>query len=625
MRKCIRVVYLSLLALLSAAVLSTATALMAAISLAATTALIVPGTGTPNANDVSDYKENFQSYYMRDTPCNDSTCILDGINYPASFWPIPLPGWCPNLSCDKFDVSVAKGVANLDDEVRDLLEPLIPPDTKIVIAGYSQGARVVSIVKKRFVDGEYGDPADLKDVVSFVFIGNPNRPNGGILSRFGILGHIPILDVTTGQPTPTGPPDFKTEDWAIRWEGIADFSQYLLNPLSVVNSILGFYYDHGTYLAVNGKSDPGETPAGYTVAEWEELTKYPEKHPDLVQIQEYGDTTYYTIRPKVLPLVRPLHSIPLIGKPIADFWEPILEVIIEETGYNRNIPYGQYSPIGLIPIFNPITLVLKLIPAVIQGVVNFLGNFIPSLAPKPIEITPPEPAPVVPPAPGPSEDDPENDVDNLGANEIQGDNLRQFTARGDAEAMVLAFNSEGELTLTEGAEGPVIAEPTEGDVITDPAEGDVITDPAEGQVIETPKPQETVIDPSPSGVVDEKTTDPADGNVVVAVKDPEVKKDPDVKKDADLKKDQDVKKDPDLKSNIAQNRLDANGRSVSLNASPNQAGETQKDAGKGNVQRIAPAGPEEGLTTKPDPTGNAKDPKDANDAQDANDSAPAAA
>ncbi len=84
-----------------------------------------------------------------------------------------------------------------------------------------------------------------------VYIGNPNRPNGGLLSRLGFLRHIPILDVTTGQPTPTDT-GIPTEDWAIRWEGIADWPSKLLNPLAVVNSILGFDYDHGTYLAFNG-------------------------------------------------------------------------------------------------------------------------------------------------------------------------------------------------------------------------------------------------------------------------------------------------------------------------------------------------------------------------------------
>ncbi|KUH67912.1 hypothetical protein AU184_23155 [Mycolicibacterium novocastrense] len=608
MRKCIRVAFLTLLGLLSAAVLSAATALLAAVSLAATTALIVPGTGTPNANGINLYMPNFRDYYMQSTPCTNSTNCgtynqnqprnggLLGINYFASFWPIPLPGWCDPGRCEKFDVSVADGVKNLTTALQAIqsLDPNYGGD--IVIAGYSQGARVVTIAKMQFANGDWQAFLNKVNSVEFVYIGNPNRPNGGILSRFGALGHIPILDVTTGQPTPTNTP-FETHDWAIRWEGIADFPQYLLNPLAIINSVMGFYYDHGTYLAVNQDSDPGELPAGYTEAEWRELTKYPEKHPDLVQIQEYGDTTYYTVRPKVLPFVRPLHSIPLIGKPIADFWEPILEVLIEETGYNRNIPFGQYSPIGLIPFFNPITLVLRMIPAVFQGVVNFLGNFIPSLAPKPIEITP-EPV-TTSLAPGSDEDESlDNEVENLAdAGENQGDNLRRFAARGDAEGTVLSVTGNGELALTAGAEDPAI---------TDPAEGEIITDPNEGEVIEGEELPGAVLEPTPISdpeIVEEKMTDPAGGNALVAVKDPEVKTDP------------------------PQNRIDANGRSVSLNASPNQSGETPKDAGNGAVQKITAPSPEpsEDLTTNPGPTGAIKDAQDADDADVSQDSEPAAA
>ena len=98
MRKAGRVVVLFLLSLLSTAALGAMTALRAAVSLAAT-ALIVPGTGTPNANGVANYLENFRNYYMQETPCTDDVNCpkwdplepedggLLGVNYPASFWP----------------------------------------------------------------------------------------------------------------------------------------------------------------------------------------------------------------------------------------------------------------------------------------------------------------------------------------------------------------------------------------------------------------------------------------------------------------------------------------------------------------------------------------------------------
>ena len=63
-------------------------ALTSAISLAAT-ALIVPGTGTPNANIVPNYMQNAVDYYLQDTfcgqpggGCDTPGTDLIGINYP---------------------------------------------------------------------------------------------------------------------------------------------------------------------------------------------------------------------------------------------------------------------------------------------------------------------------------------------------------------------------------------------------------------------------------------------------------------------------------------------------------------------------------------------------------------
>ena len=509
MRKIARLVVLSLLGLLSTAVLGAMTALMAAVSLAAT-ALIVPGTGTPNANVVGNYMPNFRDYYMQETECTAATsCDLDGVNYYASFWPLPLPGWCDPGRCEKFDVSVADGVDNLKDELLELQQNNYQGD--VVIAGYSQGARVVSIAKTKIANGEWAGLIDQLDEVEFVFIGNPNRPNGGILSRFGILGTIPIVDVTTGQPTPTDTV-FETQDWAIRWEGIADFPQYLFNPLAVVNSLLGFYYDHGTYLAVNDGSDPGELPAGYTVAEWKEITTHPELYPEIVQIQKMpgSDTTYYTVTPKVLPLVRPLHAIPFLGKPIADLLEPALRVLIEETGYNRNIPFGQYTPIELFPLFNPVTLILKLVPAIFQGINNFLANF--GLATE-IPLTPPIATTTVSPLSDPETDD-------LGRVSL----LSELEDSSGAKPSLVQENGEGQ--QPEGEEKTVVlnVEPEEQVTLTEVIETPVIETP----VIETPVIEETVLEET----VLEQTQSQGNDNTGLTIQDPqEVNRDPEEIKD----------------------------------------------------------------------------------------------
>lgn len=576
MRKAGRVVVLFLLSLLSTAVLGAMTALMAAVSLAAT-ALIVPGTGTPNANGVTSYLENFRDYYMQGTPCTDDVNCpkwdplspedggLLGVNYPASFWPIPLPGWCPNLSCDTFNVSVDTGVENLKGALEDLQDLGYTGD--VVIAGYSQGARVVSIAKTNIAnDPEWAALIDQLESVEFVFIGNPNRPNGGLLSRLGILGTIPILDVTTGQPTPTGPaPGFKTSDWAIRWEGIADFPQYLLNPLAVANSLLGFYYDHGTYLAINGGSDPGELPAGYDPDLWLDIVQNPQNYPGIVDIQEYGDTTYYTVTPKVLPLVRPLHSIPFIGKPIADLIEPALRVIIEETGYNRNIPFGQPTEIGLFPIFNPFTLVLKLIPAIFQGINNFLANF--GLA---TEI------PLTPPIPVPEED------------EEQDENLEQFSLLSNFDDMSGARSGPSLVQDTGGVEQQL-----DGDEKTVPLGLDGEEKVTLPEIIETPNAEDTAglegagLQQVPAGNVDglnEEGNNPDQG-------DPN-QGDPN-------EGTQIVIKDPEENQDLDDNRVDANGGSVSLNFSPNKP--EGAPAGGENADPLDPVDPVD--TVDPDVEG----------------------
>lgn len=104
MRRTIRSIGVLFVAMLGAIGLAVGSAFAAALAFGAI-GLFVPGTGTPNANNVTDYLSNARDRYTQNTPCNDAlNCTPLGINYPASFFPLVIfPGWCRSGpdGCDK--------------------------------------------------------------------------------------------------------------------------------------------------------------------------------------------------------------------------------------------------------------------------------------------------------------------------------------------------------------------------------------------------------------------------------------------------------------------------------------------------------------------------------------------
>ncbi|KAA0116035.1 PE-PPE domain-containing protein [Mycolicibacterium sp. P9-22] len=359
----------TLLTVLTAVLITVASTLTMAVALAAT-ALIVPGTGTPNANIVGDYLENARDYYI--SPFNpactaDNDCALQGIDYPAQFWPIPLPGW-GGLQGAKWDVSTGEGLSMLNSTLVDTLAQ-DPPNTPVVIFGYSQGANIVSRQKRNLA----GLPED-QTYLSFVMIGNTNRPNGGLFERLAFLGHVPILDATFGLPAPTDTCDhICATDIAFRYDGVADFPLYPLNALAMLNAIAGFWYVHGTYLAPNEDSDVGELPDGYTPAELAEQLANEDNW------DEHGDTRYITIPTKTLPIVRPFLEFAgftgtgFLIKPIVTLLTPVLEVLIE-AGYDRSLSYGVPAPFRLIPRINPFVLARDVVDAIGEGIHDTFGG-----------------------------------------------------------------------------------------------------------------------------------------------------------------------------------------------------------------------------------------------------------
>jgi hypothetical protein len=374
MRNTARTLALVFLALLSSAVLGVASAFMAAFALGAATALIVPGTGTPNANIVADYRENAADRYISPfEPCTSTDgCNLVGINYPASFWPLGFIGnWCPGYQCDKWDVSVGTGAGALDSELRSLLDTTSEP---IILFGYSQGGAVVSNELRNLGDLT----PDQVSRLSVVLIGNAFNPDGGIFTRLGFLGHVPLIDVTFGLATPvdTGIP---LTAIGFQYDPVMYAPLYWGNPFAVLNALAAFETVHGFYLTPNGNGPTDPIAYGYTEEELADILAGPCPGPNC-RVDSNGNE-YWMIPAKSLPIVDVVMSalpaqLQPVAKPVADLVSPVLKVLID-LGYDWSGDPGVerwLSPLPFNPIQNWPAVGVKLAVATVQGIQAFIGD-----------------------------------------------------------------------------------------------------------------------------------------------------------------------------------------------------------------------------------------------------------
>jgi PE-PPE domain len=264
---------------------------------------------------------------------------------PQSVWGFSGPAW-PDEPLWKlsgffdvtFDQSIQGGVTALETAMAD------NGNNHLVINGYSQGAMVANIEKQKLAD-QYPVGTTAPDI-SFVLIGDPNVPNGGIAARFPGL-YVPILDVTLNGPAPTDT-QFHTVDIIRQYDGAADFPLYPLNLVSTANALLGGLYLH-PYDLDPSLADPA-TPAIHT---------------------KTGDTDYYFFETENLPLFQPLRDVG-VPEPVIDVVEPVARWAVG-LGYDRSIPPGEPTPARLIPMHDPVTVGTDLVEAVGEGINNALA------------------------------------------------------------------------------------------------------------------------------------------------------------------------------------------------------------------------------------------------------------
>jgi hypothetical protein len=301
---------------------------------AASIALIIGGTGNPLPD--LDYVLGINtSYIQRLFP----GAIPMGLFTPEMFWPVT-----PQLGApfSTFGQSVTQGVALLNAAINTAN---FSPGNNVVVFGYSQSATIATNEINALM--AMGSPN--AGQLSFVLVGNPNNPNGGLLERFTGF-YIPALDVAFNGATPPNSP-YATTIYTIQYDGIADAPQYPLNILSDVNAFMGYFFVHGTYpmmtpdQVANAVALP--TSPGYT-----------------------GNTQYFMLMTQDLPLLDPIRDIPYAGPPIADIFQPDLRVLVD-MGYSDYGPGQSYAniptPAGLFSIPNPFTIIPDLALGAVQG------------------------------------------------------------------------------------------------------------------------------------------------------------------------------------------------------------------------------------------------------------------
>ena len=259
-----------------------------------------------------------------------------GWDFDAVEWPAQI--WLPILGNWAYEPAQQVGQRNFANAVGALL-PTLDPGEQIVALGYSSSANVM-IRQMRALQGQTERPAD--DQLSFILVGNPNRPNGGVLQRFS-GGYVPLVDIPMDGSTPLDVP-YRTTDVSWEYDPASDFPLYPLNLLAVLNSLVGGIVLHSNYIDADVDG--------------------PRAFPDTTR----GAITYVTLEPPRLPLLMPLHDAGF-PEPLLDLVEPVLTVIID-WAYDRSIDPGTPTAARLIPPI-PATAMGDLVDAVVRGVRDF--------------------------------------------------------------------------------------------------------------------------------------------------------------------------------------------------------------------------------------------------------------
>uniref|UniRef100_UPI003D8DB0CB cutinase family protein n=1 Tax=Gordonia sp. B7-2 TaxID=3420932 RepID=UPI003D8DB0CB len=272
--------------------------------------VIVGGTNDPDAKALVGVEQRYTSGWAGYTPHASKPYDVIYADYPTTLWPLGAAG---------YDDSVSQGRSSTKSAIASYSQAC--PGKPIVVAGYSQGARVAGDVLAEIGNspsadqdgdivegGEYwlvdvnGTPDDLTDDV--VIDKYVRDENGAIVYKDGepvssitgelysdprqagnkegrgielsLVGVIPGLTMQGSRGTDDEDPGFgelndNVTSVCVDGDPICDLPDPLYDPIGAIDGLLGYFTKHGLYpyqmyLDPNlGKDDSGEWTTGRTI------------------------------------------------------------------------------------------------------------------------------------------------------------------------------------------------------------------------------------------------------------------------------------------------------------------------------------------------------------------------
>ncbi|MEB3050752.1 PE-PPE domain-containing protein [Mycolicibacter sp. MYC123] len=281
--------------------------------------------------------------------------VTNGLFTPEGLYPLTGVKTLP------LDTSLQQGVTILNQKIMEETAA----GNNLVVLGYSQSAVINALEMKQLL----ALPEDQRpgaDQLSFVNLGSPSNPDGGLLSRFYLPAinpnlpelTMPSLGVTFSGGTPSDTP-WQTAFYTQEYDGFADFPRYPLNFLADVNAFMGIMTIHGKYPTLTDAqlASAIELPVseGYT-----------------------GNTQYFMIPTEDLPILSLLRGSGF-GNAIADLLQPDLRVLINlgygdiEHGWSQG-PADITTPFGVFPDVNAQDVFNALIAGAQQGWQDFTDD-----------------------------------------------------------------------------------------------------------------------------------------------------------------------------------------------------------------------------------------------------------